>query len=423
MTFRLNRRHVLGGIGAMAATGIARPALARSKPKVVIVGGGFGGATAARHLKLIAPHIDVTLIEGQETYIACPFSNLVIAGERNISAQTFAYKKLETMGIKVIHSFAGSIETEARNVVVADNIKIPYDRLILSPGIDFYWNRIEGYNQKNSWIMPHAWKAGRHSELLRRFLVAMPDGGTVIISIPPPPFRCPPGPYERASLIAHYLKTHKPRSKILILDSQDKFSKQSLFEAGWKQEYGDMIERIPGSESGQVVRVDANNMTVSTDFDTFKGDVINLIPPQSAGKIAQRAGVTNLSVWCPINATSFESGYVPNIHVIGDATIASPMPKSAFSANLQGKVCAMQVALMLNDKPPMDTVLSNTCYSYLTPDQAFSVSGVYHHKNKDFSAVPGAGGTSPIGDHPALRAAEARQAEDWFKTITQEAFG
>jgi len=197
----------------------------------------------------------------------------------------------------------------------------------------------------------------------------------------------------------------------------------ALFEAGWAKKYGDMIERIPGSESGQVVSVDPKTMSVSTDFDRFKGDVINIIPPQKAGLIAKSSGAADGSGWCPINAETFESTILPNVHVIGDATIAAPMPKSAFSANLQGKVCALQIALMLTGRDPIDTVLSNTCYSYIAPNQAFSVSGVYRNQDGQFASVKGAGGTSPVGDYPAMRENEAGQAIDWFKAITEEAFG
>lgn len=418
-----HRRDILTGLAAsalMATNAKASDYLKITMPSlhIVIVGGGFAGASAAMQLRKFCA---VTLVEPNETYTACPFSNLVIAGYREFKHQVFSYHGLRAMGVNVVKDKSTAIDTLNKIIKLENGSDIPFDRVVLSPGISLNWNAIEGYDAAASQIMPHAWKAGEQTLLLRRQLEAMPDGGTVILSVPPAPFRCPPGPYERASLIAHYLKTRKPRSKILILDSQDKFSKMPLFEAGWAREYGDMIDRIPGSESGQVVRVDPKAMSVSTDFDTFKGDVINIIPPQKAGLIAQSSGAADGSGWCPINATTFESTIVPNIHVIGDATIAAPMPKSAFSANLQGKICALQIAMMLSGQDPIPTTLSNTCYSYLTPSQAFSVSGVYSNADGAFSSITG--GTSPVVDLPSLRESEAWQAIDWFKAVTSEAFG
>ncbi|NNE56812.1 MAG: FAD-dependent oxidoreductase [Hellea sp.] len=418
-----DRRTVLAGLAATTSLGIAAPALAKSSPNVVIVGGGFGGASAAMQFRKIAPNIKVTLIEPSSAYTACPFSNLVIGGSRNISLQTFAYSGLKAAGVKLIQDYAKQIDPDTKTVTSRDGISLTYDRLILSPGIDFIWDAIEGFDETAAQNMPHAWKAGLQTELLAQQLQAMEDGGVVAISVPPPPFRCPPGPYERASLIADYLKRHKPRSKLVILDSQDRFSKQPLFEAAWRDLYPGIIERMPGSESGQVIRVESKTRKLFTDFDELSVDVANVIPPQKAGKIAHIAAVANATGWCPVNAVTFESTLAPNVHVIGDATIASPMPKSAFSANLQGKICAAQIARILAGQPPIATTLSNTCYSYAAPDYAFSVSGVYHNDGAAFQSVPGAGGTSPIGAEASLRLAEARQAEDWFKTITREAFG
>ncbi len=420
MSKPFSRRAVLAGLGAVGALTLPLPAFAKTKPRVVIVGGGFGGASAAR---LLAPHVDVTLIEPRDKYVACPLSNLVVVGKREIGAQTFFYNSLKALGVKVVQEKAQEIDAENKVVTIRDKIHISYDRLILSPGISFKWKAIKGYDNKASWFMPHAWMAGGQTTALRKELVAMPNGGTVIISVPPAPFRCPPGPYERASLIAHYLKTHKPRSKLLILDSQDRFSKQPLFEAAWEAEYPGMIERIPGSESGQVVRVEPENMAVFTDFDTFKADVVNIIPHQQAGSVALASEAADRSGWCPINAATFESTMLPYVHVIGDATIAAPMPKSAFSANLQGKICALQVLRLLAGQRPVDTVLANTCFSYLTPETAVSVSGVYRNNDGVFRSVKGAGGTSPLEADIAVRSSEALQAADWFQTITREAFG
>ena len=293
----------------------------------------------------------------------------------------------------------------------------------MSPGISFRWDALEGYGEGVAQAMPHAWKAGSQTVLLQQQLKAMPDGGVVLISVPPAPFRCPPGPYERASLIAHYLKREKPRSKLILLDSNARFSKQPLFTAAWQTHYGSMVEWRGASDFGGVTRVDAGTMQLHTDFDVERGDVINVIPPQQAGEIAQRAGVADATGWCPVNAISFESRLVPGIHVVGDATIAAPMPKSAFAANQQAKVCAIQVARMLSDLAPQATTLANTCYSYTTAETAISVSGVYRSDDGNFQNVSGAGGMSPADDQSGLAAREAIQAVDWFSAITRETFG
>ena len=270
--------------------------------------------------------------------------------------------------------------------------------------------------------MPHAWKAGGQTTLLRDQLRTMPDNGTAVISVTAAPFRCPPGPYERASLVAGYLKRHKPKAKLLVLDSNEKFSKQGLFQAAWREQFGELLEWRAASNDGLVARVDAESMRVFTDFEDIDADVVNVVPPQKAGVIAERAGATDATRWCPINATTFESSLQPNIHVIGDATIAAPMPKSAFSANLQGKVCAIQVARLLSDLDAEATTLANTCYSFLNAEKAISVSGVYRNDAGEFSNVPGAGGVSPLEAPDGFPEREARQARAWFAQITTETF-
>lgn len=422
MSRKFSRRELLSAISLAAFPSFTAQAekftIVNVLSRIVIIGGGFAGASAA--LQLRRYFSSVTLIEPNSTYTACPFSNLVIAGYRPFGAQEFSYRQLRMKSINIIKDKAERIDPTTKTVKLRNGGDVPFDKLIISPGIDFQWNAIEGYDQAASEIMPHAWKAGAQTVLLRDQLKAMPDGGTVILSIPPPPFRCPPGPYERASLIAHYLKNHKPKSKLLVLDAQDNFSKKPLFEEQWLNHYGDIIERIPGSESGQVTRLDPKTKSVFTDFETFQGDVVNIIPPQKAGTIAHVSGAADASGWCPINATTFESSNLIDVHVIGDSTIAAPMPKSAFSANLQGKICALQIALMEIGENPIGTKLSNTCYSYFAPNKAFSVSGVYHNQNGQFSSVKGAVSTSPAGHYPELRRSEAMQAIDWFKAITQE---
>lgn len=423
MTWTPDRRTLLGTLSLTAAATLTPRAFARAVPKVVIIGGGFGGATAARTLKATAPNVDVTLIETNSVYHSCPMSNLVITGTRNAKLQLYRYDALKAEGIEVVKDWAETVDAQARTVTTKDGLKLAYDRLILSPGIAMRWNAIQGYGTGAAARFPHAWKGLYQRKLLQNQLAALEDGQTVLISVPRAPYRCPPGPYERASLIAHYLKANKPRSKLIILDANDSFSKQKLFQSAWAEQYSDIIEWRSAANDGAVRRVDNAAGIVETDFETFTPGLANIIPPQKAGAIADAAGVTDATGWCPIDPISFESKLQPNIHVIGDATIAAPMPKSAFSANLQGKLCALSVASLLNGTAPTPTVLANTCYSYVTPDEAVSIVGVYDNAGGAFASIEGAGGTSPLDGAPAVRQAEAAQANAWFNAITAEAFG
>ena len=306
---------------------------------------------------------------------------------------------------------------------LADGTRLAYDRLVIAPGVDLNWAAIPGYGEAAAERMPHAWKAGEQTALLRRQLEAMRDGGLVVITAPANPYRCPPGPYERASLIAYYLKAQKPKSKIVILDAKDAFSKQKLFENAWASLYPGMIEWVSLSNGGKVTSVDPAAMTVSTDFATHKADVANVIPPQKAGRVAELAQVADRTGWCPIDPVSFASTLQPNIHVVGDGAIAGAMPKSAFAANSQAKICAAAIVALLAGGKPAEPKLINACYSLLAPDYGVTVAGVYHPVNGQLVDVDGAGGTSPLEAPPATRAAEAEYANDWFKTITAEVFG
>jgi NADPH-dependent 2,4-dienoyl-CoA reductase/sulfur reductase-like enzyme len=308
-------------------------------------------------------------------------------------------------------------------VVLADGTRLAFDRLILSPGIDLRFDRLPGYTADAAELMPHAWKAGAQTILLRRQLEAMEDGGTVVMSVPANPYRCPPGPYERASLIAHYLKTRKPRSKLIVLDAKDVFSKQRLFEQGWAALYPDHLEYVPLAGGGQVTAIEPASRTFVTDFVRHEASVANVIPAQRAGAIAQAAGAADRSGWCPVDPVTFESRLRPNIHLIGDAIIAGGMPKSAFSANAQAKVCAQAIVDLLAGRPPAAPKLINTCYSLVAPGYGISVAGVYRPQNGVLADVDGAGGTSPIDAPPETRALEATYAEDWFRTITRDVFG
>jgi NADPH-dependent 2,4-dienoyl-CoA reductase/sulfur reductase-like enzyme len=293
----------------------------------------------------------------------------------------------------------------------------------MSPGIELRFDGLPGYDEAAAAVMPHAWHAGEQTELLRRQLEAMEDGGLVVISAPANPFRCPPGPYERASLVAHYLKTRKPRSKLLILDAKDAFSKQRLFEQAWSELYPGLIEWVPLSFGGAVTQVDPATRTLTTDFGEHKADVANVIPPQRAGAIAAIAGVANGTGWCPIDPATFESQLQPDIHVVGDAAIAGAMPKSAFAANAQAKACATAIAALVRDRAPAEPRLVNTCYSLCAPDYGISVAGVYRPKDGLLADVEGSGGVSPLDAPRGFREREAVYAEAWFDTITDGVFG
>ncbi len=421
--FRTTRRAFLGGATATAAAVLAAPSLAQAKPRIVVLGGGFGGATCARALHRIDPRFEVLLVELNPVFTACPFSNAVIAGLRDIAVQRFGYDGLRAEGITVAQDQATAVDAQARRVTLRGGSVLDYDRLVLAPGIAIRWDALPGYDEAASAVMPHAWLAGQQTLLLRQQLEAMPDGGTVVISAPANPFRCPPGPYERASLIAYYLKQTKPRSKLIVLDAKDSFSKQRLFETAWQKLYPGLLEWVSLSNGGKVTSVDVKNRTIVTDFATYKPDVANIIPPQKAGSIAGIAGVADRTGWCPIDPASFEAHLQPKIHVIGDAAIAGAMPKSAFAANAQAKVCAEAVAALLHDETPQPPKLINTCYSLVAPNYGISIAGVYHLADGQLADVEGAGGVSPMDAPPDFRALEADYAEAWFHTITAETFG
>lgn len=398
-------------------------AAARSAPRVVVIGGGFGGASCARLIKREDREIAVTLVEANPTYIACPFSNSVIAGLRTLEQQKFGYDRVRADGIDVIHRKVTAVDAKQRTVRLDDGKQLSYDRLVVAPGVELRFDAIPGYTEATAEIMPHAWKAGEQTLLLRRQLEAMQDGGVVVMSAPANPFRCPPGPYERASLIAHYLKTHKPRSKLILLDAKDAFSKQKLFEEAWKTLYPGMIEWVSLSFGGQVTRVEPDTRTFVTEFGSHRADVGNVIPPQRAAAVARLAGVADQTGWCPVDPVTFESTLQPGVHVLGDAIIAGGMPKSAFSANSQARVCATAVVDLLRERTPASPKLINTCYSLVAPEYGISIAGVYRPANGLLTDVPGAGGVSPLNAPKSVRAQEATFAEAWFNTITRGVFG
>jgi NADPH-dependent 2,4-dienoyl-CoA reductase/sulfur reductase-like enzyme len=421
---RASRREFLTSAAAAgAAAMLPMPALAQNPPRVVVVGGGFAGASCARALKKLDPTIAVTLIETNRTFTACPFSNGVIAGLRELASQQFGYDKVAGDGVVLAHGTANIVDAQARSITVGDGTRLNYDRLVLAPGIDLRWDALPGYDRAAAERMPHAWKAGDQTLLLRRQLEAMEDGGVVVMAAPANPFRCPPGPYERASLIAHYLKTRKPRSKLIVLDAKDQFSKQRLFQNAWKELYPSHLEWVSLSSGGKVTSVDPATNTLVTDFGRHQAKVANVIPPQKAGRIAELAGVADRTGWCPIDPVTFESKLVPNIHVVGDATIAGGMPKSAFTANAQAKVCAAALARLIANQAPAEPKLINTCYSLVAPDYGIHVAGVYRPVNGVLTEVEGSGGVSQVDAPAATRALEANFANGWFNTITSEVFG
>lgn len=396
------------------------PAEQLSKARVVIAGGGFAGVNAARALKRLAPSLTVTLIERNEKYLSCPGSNQVIAGIESQDALIHDYSALSSNhGVAVLNADITGIDPSRRSVVLGDGSEVPYDRLIVAPGVDFRWDAIEGYDVAASLTIPHAWKAGPQTLLLQKQLQALRNGGVVVITVPDNPYRCPPGPYERASLIAYYLKRRNPRSKVLILDAKTRFSKQALFLQGWRELYPGKVEWLSSEKEGKIDHIDARKRTVHTEFGIHRADVLNVIPPQQAGKLAHLAGLTDSSGWCPVYPLSFESTLIPGIHVIGDACIATPMPKSAFSAQSQARLCAAAVVALLIGKPPALPRLINHCYSFLDPDNAISVTGVYGYQPIEKQLTALSTGETPLdGD----RRLEAEHARDWYALFMRETF-
>jgi NADPH-dependent 2,4-dienoyl-CoA reductase/sulfur reductase-like enzyme len=411
----------LAGAACLTAV-VPHAARSQTKARVVVIGGGIGGATVAKYLAASAGTIEVTLVEPKPFYTTCFFSSLYLAGMRSLESLTHGYETLaQRYRINVVQESAAAIDPVAKTVGLNSGAKLPYDRLVLAPGIAFKFDAVEGYDEAATEIMPHAWIAGPQTELLRRQLESMDDGGVFLIVSPPNPFRCPPGPYERASLVAYYFKQFKPRSKILILDAKDSFFEQDLFEDAWARHYPGMIEWLPSQFTGGIKAVDVKRLAVETEGDTFTGAVVNFIPPQMAGGLAQQAGLADQSGWCPIEPTTFESKRQPGIHIVGDATSGGDMPKSAFLANSQAKACAFAIAAALTGSERFAPHLFNTCFTFLAADDAVS----------DAIALEPTGGTikiseiliSQVGEDAETRRHVVQAANGWYDAFTHDVFG
>ena len=442
-----DRRTFLKALAAVpAASVLAIPRANASTPKarVLVVGGGYGGATVAKYLRVLDPGIAVTLVERETSYTSCPLSNEVISGERDIKTLQVGYDGLRRHGVEVLHDEAGQIDPVKKTVATAGGKTLDYDALVLSPGVDFDFGAMEGLTRELAETrLPHAWKAGPQTLLLKQQLEAMPDGGTFIIVVPPGPFRCPPGPYERAAQVALYCKSHgKPKSKVLILDANDSFSKKALFEQAWKELYGygegGMIEWVPASKDGKVERVDAETLTCFAGFGEYKGDVVNVIPPHHAGKIAKDLGLATFKdKWCEVRPENMESTKQKDIYVVGDACVGgdlasnNPFPKSAHMALSQAKVVAASLVAKLNGLPPPEPIYTNTCYSVVGHDWGFSVVHLFRVDGGQWVYVKSGSGISPVtmGTKEApkpvpriYRRLEVEYADGWLRNVLADAF-
>ena len=404
----ITRRGLLAAAG-VAAVAPAPAVIGAARPRVAVVGGGFGGATCARYLNAYDPDVHVTLIDPAARYVTCPMSNRVVAGQLPPEAVTFP---LEHVAHAHVAAPAVAVDAESRVVITRDGA-VPYDRVVLAPGIELVYDTIDG--APGGFL--HAWRGDTQAVALRDAIRGMRPGGVFAIAVPDNPYRCPPGPYERASLVAEFLRAHNPRAKVLILDAKDAFTKQPLFEEAWRTRYPGMIEWLPRRESGTVVAV--RDGVFITDFDEHPVDVGNLVPPQRAAGIVRDFDAGR--GWCSVDPMTFESTVAPGVHIVGDAIEATPMPKSAFAANNQAKACAAAIVALLRDRPPAVPFMMNTCYSLAASDYGFSISGVYDVAEGAIRAR--AAGQSPLGAGAALRATEARHAGDWYHAITRDAFG
>jgi sulfide dehydrogenase [flavocytochrome c] flavoprotein chain len=423
---RVTRRGLLrcGALAAGAATLGIRPVFGQATPKVVVIGGGAGGATLARYLALDSEGaIEVTLVEPKEVYTTCFHSNLYLGGVRDFESISHTYDRLTgDHGITHVREMAEAIDRDARQVRLADGVTLDYDHLVVAPGIEILYDRVEGYSPEAAETMPHAWLPGEQTRLLRDQLTALEDGATIVMVAPPNPYRCPPGPYERVSMMAHVLKGKgHTSSRIIVLDAKESFSKQALFQQGWERHYPGMVEWQDPSIHGGIGAVDADTMTVETDLFDYEADLVNVIPPQAAGRIAADAGLADDSGYCPIVAETMRSTEDPAITILGDATIAGDMPKSAFSANSQAKVAANAIRAELTGSTAFPARYANTCWSLIDTDDAVKVGGSYQPQEGRITAI------DTFLSQPDEDAETRRQTQvenmGWYAGITADIFG
>lgn len=422
---QLSRRG-FGGLLAGAAASFAMPNIAfGAVPKVVVIGGGAGGATAARYLAKgykpgSAESLAVTLVEPAKRYYTCFFSNLYLGGFRDYASIGHGYDRLaSSYGVNVVHDWASTVDRTNKTVTLGSNARLNYDHLVLSPGIDLKYDSIAGYSPEAQGRMPHAWKSGTQAQILKDQVLTMPEGGTFVMVAPPNPYRCPPGPYERISMVAHLLSQNNPTGKIIVIDPKEKFSKQGLFMAGWEQHYPGMIEWLGPDMHGGIERVDAHTMEIVTGLDTFKADAACVIPAQRAGQIALAAGI-NDSDWCPINPANMRSTMDQNITVLGDASVASAMPKSGFSANSQAKVAANAIRGELVGSKVFPARYANTCWSLIAPNDGVKVGASYKDGAEKIEVVDKF--ISQTGESAALREQTYRESLDWYSGMTADMF-
>ena len=422
----MQRRRFLKA-GALAAAGVwSRPLAATPslrKARVIIIGAGFAGASCALHLCRLNRTLNVILIDPDEDYITCPMSNEAMVGLRSIQSITVSRSGLVRAGVRFVRDQVAALDSPARRVQLRSGTTLPYDRLVVAPGIRFLWGTPEGYDEAASERMPHAWKAGVQTGLLAKQLRTMPDGGIVAISVPRSPYRCPPGPYERASLIAHHLKLNKPRSKVLIFDANNQFPRQDVFTEAWQTLYPGLIEWIPVTEGGAIQRVDPQKNVLYSTHGGQPVAVANVIPPQAPGLLALDAGLASGHGWCPIKAPSFESQRLENVHVIGDACIGDPMPKSASSASSQAHQCAQAVIAALEGREPPPPSLHSACFSLIAPNYGLAITGAYHVVDGELRRDDQSTQAAAVESAQVSRVNEAQQAQRWYREIRREAFG
>ncbi len=410
--------------GSIAATAVSAPFVAHAaKPTVIVVGGGAGGATTARYIAKDAKgEINVILIEPSKRYYSCFFSNLYLGGFQNYEDLGHDYKKLAVdYGINVIHDWVVGVDRKTSAITLSSGAQLTYNALVLSPGIDLKYDSVPGYSAANASRAPHAYKSGTQVQLLKAQVEAMREGGTFLMVAPPNPYRCPPGPYERISMIAYLLKQKNPKAKIIILDPKEKFSKQSLFQEGWDTHYPGMIEWIPASVSGPIQNADMQTLTFETDLESFKADAACVIPAQKAGQIADIARVTNEKGWCPVKPATMQSTSDEKIYVLGDASIAAAMPKSAFSANSQAKVVANQVRNALTGARAFPARYNNTCWSLIAANDGVKIGAAYGPGESKIDVKSSF--ISKPGEDTELRKKTYEESVGWYASITSDMFG